>query len=160
MFRKDYVVRLIEQCAKILAKALFHKDLKQFDAATAELHTVGTKLLGLDWKVVNQMSDTDIIQWLGRGKELDDIGIEKCRWIAEILSTEAEILAQQSRDDESFEKFVKAFSLQMESVRIERTTDWLDKTRRLLREIEDYELPPHIERKRENFYMMMSRSLN
>ncbi|KER09004.1 MAG: hypothetical protein HY22_14340 [[Candidatus Thermochlorobacteriaceae] bacterium GBChlB] len=160
MHRKDYVMRQIEELARVIARALSLKALKQFDDAKVELHAAGAKLLGLNEAMLNQMSDCDMLHWLGRGKCLDALAAEKCRWLADILDTEADVLEAEGCLDDSFEKRVKAFSLQMECLHIEQTGDGLEKTRRLLTLIEDYELPPHIERKRETFYMVFAERLN
>lgn len=136
---------MIEQLNKVLAKILFNKELKQYENALAEIQTAGEIFLGFRWTMIEQLSDVDIISLLKIGGELN---VGKTIVTASLLKEEAEILGLIGKEDESWRTNLKAFSLFVEILMVETTDDITKKANEVLRMLEGFDLPAHIEEKR------------
>lgn len=136
---------MIEQLNKVLAKILLNKDFKQYDDAILEIQKSGEKFLGFKWKMIEQLSDQDIIAMLKIGGELN---VGKTIVTASLLKEEADVLELLGKEDESWIAYLKAFSLFVEILMVEKTDDIKVKAEEVLNKIEGYDLPPHIEEKR------------
>lgn len=147
---------MIEQLNKVLAKILFNKELKQYENAILEIQTAGEKFLGLNWNVMSQLSDQDIIALLKIGGELN---VGKTIVAASLLQEEAEILEILGKEDESWRAYLKAFSLFVDILMAEPTEELKNKTVEVLSKIEVYELPQHIEEKRKWFISTQKNNL-
>lgn len=148
MLHRDYIMRMIEQLNKVLAKILLNKDLKQYDDAILEIQKSGEKFLGFNWKMIEQLSDQDIVDLLKIGGELN---IGKTIAAASLIKEEADILEALGKKDESWRAYLKAFSLFVEILMIETTDDIKVKAEEVLNKIEGYDLPGNIEEKRDWF---------
>jgi hypothetical protein len=111
----DYIMRLIEQFALVLARILFKKNAHEYNEALFEIGNAYGQLLGLDIGQVHLLSDDELIEWLKIGGGFD---AEKCMILAALQKEEAEIieLAGPYNGTESSLKFYKAFSLYMEAL--------------------------------------------
>lgn len=148
MIHRDYIMRMIEQLNKVLAKVLFNKNLKQYDAAILEIQESGEKFLGLNWKMIEQLSDKDIVDLLKIGGELN---VAKTIVAASLLKEEADILTHLGKEDESWRANLKAFSLFVEVLIAEPSDDIINRTKEILLKIEGFDLPANIEDKRDWF---------
>ncbi|MDP2208569.1 MAG: DUF6483 family protein [Bacteroidota bacterium] len=145
MIHRDYIMRMIEQLNKVLAKILFNKEVKQFENALGEIQTSGEKFLGLKWDILNQLSDQDIIAMLKIGGELN---VGKTIVTASLFKEEADILETLGKEDESWKAYLKAFSLFVEILMVEKTDEIINKAKEVLQKIDKYNLPVNIEEKR------------
>lgn len=150
MLHRDYIMRMIEQLNKVLAKILFNKEVKQFENALGEIQTSGEKFLGVKWNIIEKLSEQDIISLLKIGGELN---IGKTIVAASLFKEEADILETLGKEDESWKAYLKAFSLFVEILMVETTNDIMNKAKEVLNKIEKYELPQRIEEKREWFLL-------
>ncbi|MDI6803241.1 MAG: DUF6483 family protein [Bacteroidota bacterium] len=145
MLQRDYIMRMIEQLNKVLSKILFNKEVKQFENALGEIQTSGENFLGFKWKMIEQLSDQDIIALLKIGGELN---VGKTIVIASLLKEEADILELLGKEDKSWRTYLKAFSLFVEILMIETTDEIVAKTKESLQKLEKYYIPSNIEEKR------------
>lgn len=136
---------MIEQLNKVLAKILFNKELKQYDYAILEIQKSGEKILGVKWNIIEQLSDQDIISLMNIGVELN---VGKTIVTASLLKEEAEILELLGKEDESWRAYLKAFSLFVEILKVDQTEDTIREAQNVEQKISKYELPAHIEEKR------------
>ncbi len=150
MIHRDYIMRMIEQLNKVLAKILSNKELKQYDNALVEIQTAGEIFLGFKWKMIKQLSDVDIISLLKIGGELN---VGKAFVTASLLKEEADILELIGREDESWSSNLKAFSLFVEILMVETTDDMINKAKEALQKLEKYDIPSTIEEKRNWFIL-------
>lgn len=141
-------MRMIEQLNKVLSKILFNKEVKQFDNALVEIQTSGENFLGVKWKIIEQLSSDDIISLLKIGGELN---VGKAIVAASLLKEEAEVLELLDKKDESWRAYLKAFSLFVEILMVETTDDIINKTKFVMKKIDEYDLPANIEEKRDLF---------
>ncbi len=90
MIRQDYIMRMIEQLVKVLAKILFNKKEGSYQEAINNVDTAFKNILGLDFNLLNALSAKDIISLLEIAKDNSSINI-KCIVIAKLLKERADI---------------------------------------------------------------------
>ncbi|MGE5411393.1 MAG: DUF6483 family protein [Clostridiales bacterium] len=113
MYNRDYILLLIEQFGLVLKKIFFHVENKEYDKALDEIDLVYKELLGVDGKLIRNMSDTQISQYLNLSGSTQ---FEKSLVIAELLKIEAEIEELQNGfDDYALDKYLNAFYLFVEA---------------------------------------------
>jgi hypothetical protein len=113
MYNRDYILLLIEQFGLVLKKIFFHVENKEYDTALDEIDLVYKELLGVDVKLIRNMSDTQISNYL---KLSGSTQFEKSLVIAELLKIEAEIEELQNGfDDYALDKYFNALYLFVEA---------------------------------------------
>jgi Family of unknown function (DUF6483) len=90
MIREDYIMRMIEQLVKVLAKILFNKETKDYQEAENNIENAFKNILGLDYNLLKVLSAQDIISLLKISKDDATLSI-KCIVIAKLLKERAEI---------------------------------------------------------------------
>jgi hypothetical protein len=90
LIQKDYILRLIEEAAKVLAIALKLKDEGDFDAAEQALENAYGDILKIDKKDVLFVSNNELIPYLTNGLKMENGKLE--------------ILANFFTEDSFFEK--------------------------------------------------------
>lgn len=90
MIREDYIMRMIEQLVKVLAKILFNKESENYQEAINNIESAFNNILGLDYNLISALSDKDIISLLKISKDNASLEI-KCIIIAKLLKEKAEI---------------------------------------------------------------------
>ncbi len=90
MIREDYIMRMIEQLVKVLAKILSNKESENYQEAINNIESAFNNILGLDYNLISALSDKDIISLLKISKDNASLEI-KCIIIAKLLKEKAEI---------------------------------------------------------------------
>ena len=90
MIREDYIMRMIEQLVKVLAKILFNKETRDYQEAVNNIENAFKSILGLDYNLLKVLSAQDIISLLKISKDDATLSI-KCIVIAKLLKERAEI---------------------------------------------------------------------
>ncbi len=155
MIERDYVLRMIQMLASVLSKLLFLKNSRKYDEALAEIDEAGQRFIGMKWVFLRNLSIEQLIDLLGRERQLD-----KMFAMAELLREESEILADKGNPDESVLQGMKAFSLFAGLVADERSflkVMSVNKFDALLKKLEEYELPPQLDRKRFRYYEIVGK---
>jgi tetratricopeptide (TPR) repeat protein len=150
MIERDYLMRMIQMLAAVLAKVLLHRDLKQYDEALKEIDEAAERLIGIKWKFLHSLPDKQLIELLAYDENLNKMLVA-----AELLREESEILLEQGKTDESVVQGMKAFSLFAELVITEKSflaVTSVEKFASLLRRLEDFEFPYSLEQKRFQYY--------
>jgi hypothetical protein len=145
MYTRDYIMRMIEQLAQVLARVLFHMELKEYPKALEDIRMGGLRILGVDWQFFVLLNDEAMIEMLSRRAEMDR---RVYAVAADLLKEEAEILQLQGREDDAWMRMVCAFSLYCESLKGANADDVRVKALEALRTIDAYELPPSVQEKR------------
>ena len=70
MLTKDYLMRMIDTLVKALAKLVFLKDAKDYKTALSELNNVTKEFFGLDLNFVDNISDEQLINLIGKNELL------------------------------------------------------------------------------------------
>ena len=90
MIREDYIMRMIEQLVRVLAKILLNKETGNYQEAKNNIETAFKNILGLDYNLVKVLSAQDIISLLKISKDDAMLSI-KCIIMAKLLKERADI---------------------------------------------------------------------
>jgi hypothetical protein len=146
MYTRDYIMRMIEQLVQVLSRVLLHKELMEYGKGLDEIHLGGTRMLGVDWSLFVRLDDTAMIDTLRRRAEMDR---RVYAVAADLLSAESELLTLQGHDDDAWMRMVCAFSLYCEALKGMESEDVRMKAAQALAAIENFELPPSVQEKRQ-----------
>lgn len=112
VIERDYIMRMIDQLSKVLARILFLKTSHEFPKAAHELATASRNLLGLDRELILLMSDTQLIELL---KAEDAIAGPKCYVLGMLLKEEAALASAGDVKDREEGLLIKSLSLLTEA---------------------------------------------
>lgn len=112
MIRKDYIMRMVAQFVKFLAKILRLKEAKQYEVALATIDQTLHDLFGWPSELIHSVSDNQLISMLKLGGALD---VDKCIMLAAILKEEGDIYDAQANPKASHQSYHKALSLLLEA---------------------------------------------
>ncbi|MGH2576103.1 MAG: hypothetical protein ACRDFC_10435 [Ignavibacteria bacterium] len=113
---KDYIMRTIAQAfAKVMAKILFNKEIKNYEQVKFEINNAYKTLLGLDEKLINSLTASELIGLLTLGGKLD---YEKSLVLADLLKEDAENEELKNRNltENTADKYKKSLSLYKEVI--------------------------------------------
>jgi hypothetical protein len=113
MIQRDYIMRITEMLAKALARILLLKEQKQYDQALDEIDLTGRELLGNDFTIIKNLSDTDLIKWMFSDGYFDSA---KCISLSQLLRAEGEIFELMGKDKHSRIRYLQALNLLNESL--------------------------------------------
>jgi tetratricopeptide (TPR) repeat protein len=113
MIRRDYLLRMIEQCVQALARSLRLTKEGSFTEARAEIDESLRTLSGLDSDRLAGLSEAELMALLLRG-EPTQVLREKCFLMAALLRQAGDVHAAESRAAESRACYLKALNLQLE----------------------------------------------
>jgi hypothetical protein len=113
MINRDYIMRMIEQLARVVAKVLLLRESNQHLEAVDEIRKAGKLLLGLNAEAMDKLSDRELIMLWTVGGELD---AGKCSLAAGLFKTEGEIFKQQGDSERASSAFRKGLSLVVETI--------------------------------------------
>ena len=113
MINRDYILRMIEQLSRFLAKALLMKEGKEYLEAVTEVKKAGKMFLGLSPEAMDALSDKDLIQLWRVAKDLD---AEKCALAAQIFKAEGEVYEDQGDNEKAVTSYLKSLSLLTETI--------------------------------------------
>ena len=116
MIQKDYIMRMIEQLSRCLAKILFNKNAGEHEAAMATVETAFRTILGIDSRLLDVLSARDIGELFGISKDPSTGGM-RCIIAARLLKETAEIQEHEGVDDTSVvPTYVKSLSLYLDGI--------------------------------------------
>ena len=144
MFQRDYILRMIEQFTKALAKILFNKSLNNYEAALEELHNNYKGVFGIDKELIAVSSAEEIVALL-KLKNIADPKVDIM--LAEYLSEEADIqnivsngtCDKSSLDQKALELFFEAVLVHKEFQLPEyysKINDLVEATKSFARQVE------------------------
>lgn len=88
MLHRDYILRMIQQLSRVLAKILKLKQEQQFDAALFEVNAAGKKLLRLDLDMLAEFDEENLVETFRPANNLDAMS---CLITAELLLSKIEL---------------------------------------------------------------------
>ena len=155
MITRDYIMRMVQMLAVALAKVVFNKELKQYDAAMQEIDAAAKGLLGMNGELLLSFSERQLFELFRSENQRD-----KLLAASELLREAGEVLREQGKDQEGFLQGMKAFGLFMELLSTD--PDYLkvtsaEKYGALVQYLEQYELPLPLEQKRCRYYEILGR---
>ncbi|HEX2865912.1 MAG TPA: DUF6483 family protein [Ignavibacteriales bacterium] len=160
MFKRDYILRLIEQLTQVLNKVLFSKEAGNLNEAKETIRQAYPNMLGLDPGMIRSMSDVEVINFL---KITGSTQYERCLIIAELLKEEAsvdELIGGDEASEEAALAYFDSLSLFLEALinKDELMTDrFINDMQMVLEKVSGFELPPEIAEKLFRFYEISGR---
>jgi hypothetical protein len=112
MFKRDYIMRMIEQLGVAYQAILGLKTAKRYDDAERLISKTSQQLLGFDMDLLRSLSDEAIISLL---KRPDSADVTAYVVAAELLREQGEIDVIRRGPDAGYDCFVKAASLYLEA---------------------------------------------
>ena len=109
MFERDFIKRLIQQFAEVVAKIIFYKSKKDWQQVQMVIDVSAKQLLGLNPDLIENMDAKDLVRLFSIKNEID---YEKCLILA-ILQYEQAILNFNTGKPEKdiFNAYLKSFIL-------------------------------------------------
>ncbi|MCS7463746.1 DUF6483 family protein [Paenibacillus doosanensis] len=125
MYRRDYLVRMIEQFTVTLGQVMFQRQQRRFQEAMELLTQAMKQLLGLNSKMVRALSAKDVIALLTTNGYFD---AGKGLLLSDMLKAEGELLAEAGDEPEGRGIYLKALELLLEM-------RWMQESRELTEDI-------------------------
>jgi hypothetical protein len=114
MIQKDYILRMTEQIAKILARILLNKQAGKQEEALREIENSLKVTIGIDPLLLETLSIDDVAELLGVSKD-GSAGSVKCIFAGRLLKEKAELLAKID-EGRSKEYYHKALDLYLRGI--------------------------------------------
>ncbi|WP_322907791.1 DUF6483 family protein [Paenibacillus sp. SGZ-1009] len=146
MFRKDYLMGMIEDMTSMIAKAFGLKEQKKYTEALWELDDLMRKNFRLNSELVNRMPVDQIIDMFRVGPTVE---VDQLQGLARMLRAESDIYEASDKQDEAVVRRIKALHLFLYSAVHGADRDLLnypEHVDELLDELEQYVLPAVVEK--------------
>jgi hypothetical protein len=115
MIRRDYLLRMIEQCIQALTRSLQLSRQQQFDAARDEVDQAIARLAGIGLAQAATLPETELAALLLQG-EPTQVLPQKTMLMVALLHRAGEILQAQTRSLESRACYLKALNLALDAL--------------------------------------------
>jgi hypothetical protein len=115
MIQKDYIMRMIEQLGKILAKVMLNKTEKNYEEAKINIESAIENLLGINSQLLLSISNQNIAELLGMSKD-NSIGSMKCIIAARLIKELADIHHAQLENINVISELQKALTLYLDGI--------------------------------------------
>jgi hypothetical protein len=102
MLRKDYIMRMLEDFIRVMARVVLKKETKNYTDAKLELDSLSQLVSGFGLEHLKSLGADGICYVYGLNKESE---LEKIYCSARILKEEAMILEEEGKTEESLKSF-------------------------------------------------------
>ncbi len=146
MFRKDYLVGMIEDMTSMIAKAFGLKEQKKYTEALWELDDLMRKNFRLNSELVNRMPTNEIIEMFRIGPTVE---VDQLQGLARILRAESDIYEASDKQEDAVVRRIKALHLFLYSAvnGADRSLlNYPEHVDELLDQLEEYVLPSAVEK--------------
>ena len=146
MFRKDYLMGMIEDMTTMIAKAFGLKEQKKYTEALWETDDLMRKNFRLNSELVNRMPAEEIVEMFRVGATVE---VDQLQGLARMVSVEADIYDAAGNEDEAVVRRIKALNLFLYSAVNQADRNLLDYPAQidgLLDALEEYVLPAAVEK--------------
>lgn len=146
MFRKDYLMGMIEDMTTMIAKAFGLKEQKKYTEALWETDDLMRKNFRLNSELVNRMPTEEIVEMFRVGATVE---VDQLQGLARMVSVEADIYAAAGNEDEAVVRRIKALNLFLYSAINQADRSLLDYPAQidgLLDALEEFVLPAAVEK--------------
>lgn len=147
MLESDYILRMFSMLGRSLARILFFKETKSFDAALLEVDNTGLSLLGLNTDTLERLPTSGLKDILGSDPALLQ---SKLYTAGVLLKEKAEILDSMGKEGENAGMYMKSLRLMTEHI---KGVEELDGKRGIatvdavINRLNEYELPSDLKRR-------------
>ncbi|MDR6553993.1 DUF6483 family protein [Paenibacillus qinlingensis] len=108
MFRRDYLMKQIEQLTVVLHRILFNKEHIPIEDAQRQLDEASRHLLGLNIRSLQSLSSKDILELLSYQGSIDTA---KALVISDMFVGQGDLLHQHEEDSEAYWAYLKSLDL-------------------------------------------------
>lgn len=146
MFRRDYIVRMIEDMTAMVAKVLTLKQERKTTEALWEVDELLNRHFRLNSRLLNSLSIVDIIEMFRLGGVIES---DKLQSVAKLLKEESDIYALNGDKDAALFRGMRALHLYLHAALNGADRELLQITQaidELLQEVKAYRLPIKTER--------------
>jgi len=113
MIERDYLMRMVQQLAAVVARSFKLKEQEQYDQAEQEIEKAFGELLGMDAHLVNLFDPATLAQLVG--------DTEKVKVLSTLVFEQGELHRLQGEDEQAQKEYLRALELLLE-VRLQRGT--------------------------------------
>jgi tetratricopeptide (TPR) repeat protein len=141
VINRDYILRLIEQFSRVLARVLLLRQDYQYEEALILIDELFRQTLGLSSEFLLAAPEEMLLALV---KRIDLLDVGKCLWIALLLKLEGDVYQDLERYEESFPRYLRSLRLFLEAVLLEenpRQSDFFAEIEELLTLLSRHELP-------------------
>jgi hypothetical protein len=152
MYRRDYLLRMIERLAQIIARILEQKDLKSADDVLLEIDRAGRMFAGLDRTMISSFSTEDLISLMHAGGTFDT---NKCLAIAELQYAEGLVHETCHNESEWKLRFQRSLRFLLEAVTEDLNIPagaYDERIRILVQKLHDTVPPPALQKRLFHYY--------
>ena len=147
MFERDYILRMFSMLGRALARIVFFKETKSYDAALLEVDNTGLSLLGLNTETLERLPASNLKDVLGSDPAL----LQSRLYTAGVLLKEkAEILDEMGKEGETAAMYMKSLRLMTEYINGIEELDGrkgIATVDAVVGKLRDYELPADLKRR-------------
>ncbi len=115
MIRRDYILRMIEEFCRGLARLRAYIDFSDWKEASDALDAEFQKLIGLGAKAVAQKSETELLANVIRGEATSAVA-EKTLMLVRLMKEAGDVAAGQGREEESQIFYLKGLHLLLDVI--------------------------------------------
>ena len=115
MIRRDYILRMIEECLRALARIRSLKQAQRWDEASVELEAEFKKLVGDGAQTVARLSETELLARLMQDGPTHVLR-EKTLILTTLLAEAGDMAAAADRFEESQQCYLKALHLLLDAL--------------------------------------------
>lgn len=147
MFERDYILRMFSMLGRALARIIFFKETKSFDAALLEIDNAGRSLLGLNTDTIERLPTEGLKSVLGSDPALLQ---SKLYTAGVLLKEKGEILELKDTESDSPALFLKSLRLMTEEIKGIEEVDGrkaIATIDAVIDRLKEYELPPDVKRR-------------
>lgn len=113
MIRRDYLLRMIDQCVAALARSLGLLQKGEYARAHTELEQAIRELTGMEASRVSTLSDGELLALLLQG-EPTQVLRQKCMLLGALLRRTGDTYTAEGKTSEARAAYLKALNLQLE----------------------------------------------
>jgi len=140
MLTKDYLMRMIDTLAKVLAKLVFSKESKEYKNAYSELNNVAKEFFAIDLNFAESISNQQLIELIGKNKLLLP---GNCYVFGILFKEEAELLELQNVMQRAVNLYERSLCIFVEGLKSSPTIiepEHLNKINSLVDKLRDFEM--------------------
>ncbi|MDQ2903635.1 MAG: DUF6483 family protein [Ktedonobacteraceae bacterium] len=155
MINRDYLLRMIEQFTRAVARIIFLREANRHQDALIFIDDLFRQSLGLGSSQINSASEDMLLALV---TSLGTLNVEKCLWIALLLKAEGDTYEDLEKENESYPRYLKSLFLFLEVMLREEDSNTIKEspyfveTEEILTRLDAYELPVKTKRQVMQYY--------
>lgn len=141
MTQRDYILRMFEEMSRVLAQIVYHRQIKDYQAAHDLIDEQFKQTFGMSLGFINSLSDETLLAML---TTMGTLNVDKCWLVAILLKANGEIYEDEQDEDNSYYSYLRACNLLLEALYEQHQTkniETIAEVEETLDKLEDYELP-------------------